>query len=162
MSLNHPGKSIAHFDIEAKRVVYCSFDLETSGEHGGVIRVSAQLFRPNPVDPTGEDFMRVQETFNRYIRPPDGAIWNEQACRLSHGLSSSYECIQNARDFAFVWTEFTAYISRHISPSERCVPIAWNGKTCDWCKLWPLCRPTYQRSKGSKHYQSTQSSEVVR
>jgi hypothetical protein len=95
-----PGKSIAHFDIEAKRVVYCSFDLETAGEHGGVIQVSAQLFRPNPVDPTGEDFIRVEETFNRYVCPPDGAIWNEQACRLSHGLSSSDECIQNARDFA--------------------------------------------------------------
>jgi hypothetical protein len=57
------GKSIAHFDIVAKRIACISLDLETAGELGGVIKLSAQIFRPNPVDALGEDLMQVEETF---------------------------------------------------------------------------------------------------
>ena len=57
-----PGKSIAHWDIEAQRAALMSFDLKTAGELGGIIQFSAEIFRPNPVDPLGTDFIRVEET----------------------------------------------------------------------------------------------------
>jgi hypothetical protein len=101
-----PGKSIAHWDIEAKRVANLSFDLETGGEHCGIIQISGQIFCPNPVHPLGADFLTVEEAFNSYVCPSDGAIWNEQACRESHGLGPASDCIKNARPFAFVWREF--------------------------------------------------------
>ena len=52
-----PGKSIAHWDLEAGDIVLCSFDLESGGEQCGIVQVqmSAQLWRPNPVDVTGRD-----------------------------------------------------------------------------------------------------------
>jgi hypothetical protein len=68
--------------------------------------------------------------------PPDGAIWNEQACRESHGLGPASDCIKNARPFAFVWREFETWFARHISTSEICVFVAWNGATCDLRWLW--------------------------
>jgi hypothetical protein len=119
-----PGKSIAHWDIEAKRVAYLSFDLETGGEHCGIIQISGQIFRPNPVDPLHADFLTVEEAFNSYVCPPDGAIWNEQACRELHGLGPASDCIKNARPFAFVWREFEMWFARHISTSEICVFVA--------------------------------------
>ena len=131
-----PGKSIAHWDIEAQRAALMSFDLETAGELGEIIHFSAEIFRPNPVDPLGTDFIRVEETFDSYVCPPDGAIWNEHACRESHGLGPASECIKNARPFAFVWHQFEEWFARHISPNEICIFVAWNGATCDLRWLW--------------------------
>ena len=39
------GKSIAHYNLKAKRVVFVSLDVETGGEYCGIIQLSAELFR---------------------------------------------------------------------------------------------------------------------
>jgi hypothetical protein len=131
-----PGKSIAHHYIKAHQVVYCSLDIETGGEYCGIIQLSAELFRHNTADPTGSDFIPVPETFNQYIQPPETAIWNEQACRNSHGLTANSEVIKSARPFAFVWGKFSDFISRDVNTSEKVVLIAYNGETCDLKWIW--------------------------
>ena len=68
------SKSIAHHDIANNNIVYLSLDLETGGEYCGIIQLSGQLFRPNPADISGSDFIDVEDTFNSYVRPPDGVI----------------------------------------------------------------------------------------
>ena len=86
------GKSIAHYDLEAKRIVFVSLDVETGGEYCGIIQLSAEIFRKNNAGPS---YNRVVEAFNHYVRPPDGTIWNEEACRASHGLTAESRQIQD-------------------------------------------------------------------
>jgi hypothetical protein len=130
------GKSLAHHYIKTNKVVYCSFDLEHGGEYCGVIQISAQLFRPNIADITGQDFVRVEKTFNQYIQPPEGAIWNEAACQATHKLHANSPQIRAANPFDFVWHEFCAYIADHVSPSETCIFVAYHGETCDLRWIW--------------------------
>ena len=66
------AKSIAHFDLADNKIVFLSLNLETGGEYCGIIQLSVQLFRQNPADPQQKTFIHVEETFNEYVRPPDG------------------------------------------------------------------------------------------
>lgn len=116
------GKSLAHHYINVNRVVYCSFDLEHGGEYCGIIQISAQLFRKKIADSTVQHFIRDNQTFNRYVRPPDGAIWNEVACRATHKLHANSPEILAANPFDFVWHEFCEFISEYVSPSETPSP----------------------------------------
>eukprot|EP00956_Cyclotella_meneghiniana_P016026 scaffold25077_cov48-Cyclotella_meneghiniana.AAC.2 len=102
------GKSIAHFDLQDGNIVFLSLDLETGGEYWycGIIQLSGQLFRQNMADTHHKTYITVEETFNQYVRPPEGAFWNEEACRLSHGLTPQSPQIQNGLPFITVWTNF--------------------------------------------------------
>lgn len=131
-----PGKSIAHHYITSGDVVYCSFDLETGGEYCGIVQISAELFSPNPADALGLDFISNPDTFNSYVQPPEGALWNDDACRNSHNLTSNSECIKSAPRFDVVWGQFCSWISRHVGPSKTCIFVAYNGATCDLRWLW--------------------------
>jgi len=64
------GKSIAHHYMPSK-MVYVSFDVETGGEYCGIIQMSANTFRINNNDGKIE-----RESFDRYVKPRDGAIWS--------------------------------------------------------------------------------------
>ena len=130
------GKSIAHHDLNANNVVFCSLDLETGGEYVGIIQLSAEISRRNPVDPLKLDYIREPETFNMYVRPPDGTYWNEEACRRSHGLTPQSPQIQSASPFISVWTHFCDWIARHVGPDEKCILIAYRGETCDMRWIW--------------------------
>lgn len=122
--------------IKHNRVVFCSFDIETGGEDCGILQMSGELFRPNPVDPTGSDFVRIDETFNQYVKPPPGAIFNVRSCQLSHGLTAQSDCIKSANPFRNVWADFCEFISRHISINETFILVAYNGATCDLRWIW--------------------------
>eukprot|EP00956_Cyclotella_meneghiniana_P023322 scaffold45252_cov24-Cyclotella_meneghiniana.AAC.2 len=41
--------------------------------------LSDQLFRQNMADRHHKTFIAVDETFNEYVRPPNGAFWKEEA-----------------------------------------------------------------------------------
>lgn len=133
------GKSIAHFDLTNNKVVFLSLDLETGGEYCGIIRLSGQLFRQDPEDHQKKSFIIVDDTFNEYVAPPDGAFWNEEACRQSHGLSARSPEIQNGRPFITVWTNFCSWIQRHVGTSEKCILCAYRGETCDMRWIWKHC-----------------------
>jgi len=73
------GKSIAHHYTPSK-MVYVSFDVETGGEFGGIIQMSANIFRINKN--VGEI---ESESFDRYVKLRDGAIWSSSS-KDAHGL----------------------------------------------------------------------------
>ncbi len=125
------GKSIAHYDLKAKRIVFVSLDVETGGEYCGIIQLSAEIFRK-----TGSTINRVAEAFNQYVRPPDGTIWNEEACLASHGLTAESRQIQNGRPFVTVWVQFCDWVSRHVRQDEKCILVAYRGETCDLRWIW--------------------------
>jgi hypothetical protein len=129
-------KSIAHHDLKANKVVWCSLDLETGGEYCGIIQLSAELFRLNSVDPTRSDYIREPQTFNHYVRPPDGTFWNEEACQRSHGLTAQSPQIQSASPFVTVWGYFCNWISEHVRADEKCILAAYRGETCDMRWIW--------------------------
>ena len=78
--------SIAHTDIENKSIVLFHVDIETGGEHCGIVQLSA----------VAHDLStnKTIETFNRFINPGDNAIWDD-ACTLIHGLSRTHAEIKN-------------------------------------------------------------------
>jgi hypothetical protein len=130
------NKSIAHHDLKDNNIVWCSLDLETGGEYCGIIQLSAELFRLNPADVTRSDYIREPETFNHYVRPPDGTYWNEEACRRSHGLTAESPQIQSASPFVTVWGYFCNWISEHVGANEKCILAAYRGETCDMRWIW--------------------------
>ena len=113
------GKSIAHFDLHDGNIVFLSLDLETGGEYCGIVQLSGQLFRQNMADKHHMTFIAVEDTFNEYVRPPDGAFWNEEACRQSHGLTAQSPQIRNGLPFTTVWTNFCTWIQENVGPSEK-------------------------------------------
>jgi len=80
------GKSICHSLYTKNKLVFVSFDLEASGERCGIIQMSAQKFRIQ----NNEAEVKVN-VFNEYVNPGRDAVWNEQACAASHGLSRGHE-----------------------------------------------------------------------
>ncbi len=79
------GKSIAHHFYKEGKAVLCSFDLEHIGEYGGIVQISAVLARVVMHDDGTTSIVREQTKFDKYVKPPEGAIWNEGASS-SHGL----------------------------------------------------------------------------
>ena len=130
------GASIAHHYIQRKKLVYVSFDIETAGESCGIVQISAQVFRM--VYRNGNIESEIEkETFNRYVRPGDEAIWDERSCSI-HGLSKDDKRITNADEIGIVWKEFCKFIDRHIGPDQKGVLVAWNGQSCDLRWIYKL------------------------
>ena len=64
------GNSIAHHYMLSK-MVYLSFDVKTGGEYCGIVQMSANIFRIN------NNVGKIEsESFDRYVKPHDGAIWS--------------------------------------------------------------------------------------
>ena len=78
-----------------------------------VIQLSAELFRKNTANST---YNRVPEAFNQYVRPPDGTIWNEEACHASHGLTAESRQIRDGSPFVTVWVQLC---------DEKCILMAY-------------------------------------
>jgi len=105
------GKSIAHHYMPSK-MVYVSFDVETGGEYCGIIQMSANIFRIN--NNVGEI---ESESFDRYVKPRDGAIWSSSSTDV-HGLHANSPQIKNAKGIEIVWNDFVSYIDKNIGASE--------------------------------------------
>jgi hypothetical protein len=73
------------------------------------------------------------------LGPPDGAFWNEEACRMSHGLTAQSPQIQNGLPFVSVWTNFCSWIDCHVRTHEKCILCAYRGETCDMRWIWKHC-----------------------
>ena len=130
------GKSIAHHYLEHEKALFCSFDIETGGEFCGILQMSAQIFRVKNCN-NKPNISIVEETFNHYVKPHDGAIWDPNATKI-HGLTASSPKIMEADEINLVWHNFVEYICRHVEPNEKCILVAYNGETCDLKWLWKL------------------------
>ena len=105
------GKSIRHSLYTKNKLVFISSDLETGGERCGIIQISAQIFRIQ----NNEAEIEVQvNVFNEYFNPGWEAVWNDQVCTASHGLSSGHENIVNADTIDLVWKSFEKFLDANI------------------------------------------------
>ena len=75
------GKSLVHFAISSGEAFYASFDIETAGEYGGICQMSMELFSIN-WETTPPTIDRCPETFDRYVNPGEGAIWDDTLTRI--------------------------------------------------------------------------------
>ena len=142
------GRSLAHDCLKSGKVAFMSFDMETGGEHCGIVQLSAELFRMDlepKVTKTGEsasgdtasNVKRVASTFNSYVNPGEGALFSEASTSV-HGLHSTDPRITSADDIFKVWASFTRWLHSNVGPDETVVLVAWNGETCDLKWLWRL------------------------
>jgi len=111
------SRSLAHFKFKEKKVVFVSFDIETGGEHCGILQISAEMVRVD-VEPSilsngnesnmkdsSSNIRREAHVFNKYIKPEEGAIFDSIATRV-HGLVESDPRIQGADGMERVWPQF--------------------------------------------------------
>ena len=95
------------------------------------------LLGTRPRSDTAENIERLSATFNAYVNPGDGAIWDQEASRVN-GLTRSDPRIRQASDIDAVWADFKKWIRDNTKPDDIIVLVAWNGKSCDLKWLWKL------------------------
>jgi hypothetical protein len=115
---------------------YASFDIETAGEYGGICQMSMELFSIN-WETTPPTIDRCPETFDRYVNPGEGAIWDETLTRI-HGLHPADPRIVAARNIFHVWAELNHFIQRHVPPGFPIILVAYHGESCDLRWIWKL------------------------
>jgi len=64
--------------------------------------MSANIFRINNNDGEIE-----RESFDRYVKPHDGAIWSSFSTDV-HGIHANNPEIKNAKGIEIVWNEFVS------------------------------------------------------
>ena len=71
----HTMTSICHDAITNNKLIAVSLDLETGGENCGVTQISAVAFKL--------DGSAVGDDFDRYVKPPRSAKWDQRAVNLT-------------------------------------------------------------------------------
>ena len=88
------------------------------------------------------DIRRDTNTFNAYVKPPEGAIFSE-ACTKIHGLTENSPSIQNASDIDVVWSQFVNWINTNTAWDEEIIIVVYNGEKCDMKWLWKLTQAPF-------------------
>ena len=97
--------------------------------------MSAQIFRIQ----NNEAEVKVN-VFNEYVNPGRDAVWNEQACAASHGLSRGHEYKVNADIIDLVWKSFEKCLDANIGLDQVGVLISWNGEGYDLRLLYKVAQ----------------------
>ena len=56
---------------------------------------------------------REESTFNRFVKPREGAMWNEHSSDI-HGLHAGHDSIMAADDMDVVWDDFIGWFGTII------------------------------------------------
>ena len=80
--------SAFHNDIANGNDVLLHVDLELGGSEARIIQLSQVAYDVKEKNP-------MLPHFNKYIRPHNNAVWNDESCRSSHGLITSHPPIKN-------------------------------------------------------------------
>ncbi len=134
------GKSIAHKHFNAGEAVFLSFDVETGGDHCGIVQLLCQIFRIIPGTSSSDPPKIVttkDDIYNKYVKPPEGAIWSQHAINI-HGITPSDNRVQSAETIETAWIDFCTFVDSHIGSNEVGILLAYNSKTCDLKWLWKL------------------------
>ena len=124
-----------------KGTVYVSFDIETGREYCGILQLSAEMVRVElrPVETkkgssATMDYAslvsREALTFNQFVKPGEGAIWNDNVTSI-HGLHQNHSSIIGADDINTVWEQFVRLNENNMKSGEVAILVAYNGKTCN-------------------------------
>jgi len=88
--------------------------------------MSANIFRIN--NNVGEI---ESESFDRYVKLRDGAIWSSSSKDV-HGLHANSPETKNAKGIEIVWNGFVS------GRDQRGCLVAWNGESCDMKWIYKL------------------------
>ena len=133
------GRSIAHHDMARKGTAYVSFDIETGGEYCGILQLSAEVVRvelqpvetkkgPSATIDYASLVSREALTFNRFVKPGEGAIWNNNVTSI-HRLHQNHPSIIGADDMDTVWEQFVCWYDENTRSGEVAILVAYNGGT---------------------------------
>jgi hypothetical protein len=115
--------SKAHDDLMNDKCVFFSVDVETGGEHCGIVQISAVEIH---FSYDGTDY-----EFDMYVNPGPGAKW-DSTCTSVTGLSPNDNRIQNAGSIETVWPQFVEFIESQLdNGAKKGIIVAWNGKACE-------------------------------
>mmetsp|Transcript_28371 Transcript_28371/g.67599 ORF Transcript_28371/g.67599 Transcript_28371/m.67599 type:complete len:1231 (+) Transcript_28371:374-4066(+) len=127
--------SIADEAFKNEKIVFAHVDVEDGGPFCGLLQLSAVFM--------GHDF-KVLGWFDRFIKPRDNAIWNEEGCRLSHGYTKDTPEIVNANNIEVVWKEFADEVEKHVGGDKVGVLVAWAGKGSEISKMFNVVEDTHK------------------
>jgi len=65
-------------------------------------------------------------TFNRFVKPGEGAIWNDNITSI-HGLHPNHPSIIGADDMDTVWGQFVWWYEDNMESGEVAIIVAYNG-----------------------------------
>ena len=125
------GKSIARKNFSAGEAVFLSFDVETGGDHCGIVQLLCQIFRIIPGTSSSDPPKIVttkDDIYNKYVKPPEGAMWSKHAINI-HGITPSDNRVQLAETIETLWTDFCTFVDSCIGLNEVGILLAYNGET---------------------------------
>jgi hypothetical protein len=135
------GRSPADHLSDNKEVCFLSFDMEHGGDCCGPLQITGQIIcawlKPSgrsATKDTLESFKADPRVFNKYVKPTENAIWDEQLKEI-HGLRRTDRRITNA-DFGVVWKQFCEWFDEMTRQYAAVIFVAWNGEKCDLKWLW--------------------------
>ena len=86
---------------------------------------------------TATKIKREAYTFNKYVNPDSGDLWNEQ-CTAIHRLHPTNKSIVAVFPITVVWSQFKEWIKSNIGQDETSILVAYNGEKYDLPWLWKL------------------------
>ena len=101
--------------------------MKTGGDHCGVLRISAEIFR---IVAGTNEVSREVNCFDKYVKPKDGVIWSQYATEV-HGLHADHIDITSASNVQVVWGEFEEFLETMIGQDQCGILVVWNGQSCD-------------------------------
>ena len=126
--------SKAHAEIVSGDIVYIHEDIEYD-MYCGILQISALFMNAQLV---------IYDVFNEYVKPPDDAHWNDEANKLSHGLTRDDPRIVGGGPIVEVWRRFVAKVESHVLGTKVGMMLAWNGKASDCTKMFELTEVKYK------------------
>ena len=146
------GRSKETHELHNKgEAVFISFDIETAGEHVGIVQISAKVFRLdlvrnkniqgkykgqiNSARDTATNIRRDPEYFNTFVKPESDLEWCSKAMRM-HKTHPHHPSIVSADNITTGWCQFVSWVERKVHHDETAILVAWNGKSCDLKCLW--------------------------
>ena len=124
--------------MKDNKAVFLSLDLETGREYCGVVQLSVEAFR---IVAGTNEVSREASCFNKYVKPPDGAVWSQHATDV-HGLHAEHNSIISAYLIAVVWQKFECFLDKMMISVAFLLHgmanlVTWND-FIDWHKVQTL------------------------
>ena len=84
-------KSLISDYVSSGKCVFISFDMETGGDHCGILQLSAECFILD-TDINKSGGVKLSKVFNSYVKPPEDATWSLHDTKI-HGLHKHHPSI---------------------------------------------------------------------
>eukprot|EP01047_Picozoa_sp_COSAG01_P046100 COSAG01_NODE_4299_length_5163_cov_8.009479_5_plen_241_part_00 len=104
------NKSPADPDLMEGKVIFFDVDIEQGGPECSIIQLSCVA--------SDQDGVKLGE-FDDYVKPSDGAVWNEAPEAMCHGLSPYDPRIVGADPITLVWPQFVLWVEGFLNGGQQ-------------------------------------------